>query len=51
MKLYQRIGKELRQRVRSAYKRHGTVRIAAASLGMPRATFHDWLRAERTVRP
>lgn len=31
----------LRREVRAAWRRHGSVRAAAASIGMPRTTFHD----------
>lgn len=46
MKLYQhflRLQRELAREVRRAYREHGSVRAAAKALGMPRATFHDYL--------
>ena len=46
MKLYTRFRqfrRELARAVRRAYREHGSVRAAAKSLGMPRATFHEYL--------
>lgn len=43
MKLYQRIQLELVRAVRRAYRKHGAIRAAAAALGMPRSTFHEYL--------
>ena len=48
-KLYIRfllLRREIAREVRRAMRRHGNVRAAAAALGMPRSTFHDWLRGK-----
>lgn len=46
MKLYRQIldvRRRLQREVKKAYRKHGNVRDAAKSLGMPRSTFHEWL--------
>lgn len=46
MTLYSRflgLRRELARAVRAAYREHGSVRIAAEALGMPKSTFHDFL--------
>lgn len=53
LKVYERFKyaqRDLARAVRVAYRRHGSVRAAADSLGMPRATFHDYLQRTRGHR-
>jgi hypothetical protein len=49
VKLYQRLFRDLDVAIKRAYRKHKTVRAAAAALGMPRATFHD--RLIKITRP
>lgn len=47
MTLVQRQQRELRYAVLRAMRTHGNVRDAAAAVGLPRSTFHDYLQAAR----
>ncbi len=48
VKLYRQLRRRLKREVKRAYRKHGSVRVAAKSLGMPRMTFHDWLTGKVT---
>lgn len=41
--------RRLKREVNRAFKKHGNVRDAAKSLGMPKTTFHEWLTGK--VKP
>lgn len=50
MKLYPRIKRQLLAAVRRSWRKHGSVRGAAAELGMPESTFHDLLSGSKRAR-
>jgi hypothetical protein len=39
---------EMRQAALTAYRKHGSVRKAAAAVGLPKSTIHEWVRADTT---
>jgi hypothetical protein len=47
VKLYQRVQLDLARAVRRALREYGSVRTAAAAIGMPKSTFHDYMKKGR----